>query len=79
MSFYEIPNFAPVIGEQVCERCVMDSTDPSIKFDANGVCSYCLHFDNIKGVIPTGNGTSELNLMASEIKKHKTKDSRYDC
>lgn len=79
MSFYEIPNFVPVIGEQVCERCVMDSTDPSIKFDANGVCSYCLHFDNIKGVIPTGDGTSELNLMATEIKKHKTKDSRYDC
>jgi N-acetyl sugar amidotransferase len=27
---------------QVCVNCVMDTTDPSISFDTQGICSYCL-------------------------------------
>jgi len=28
--------------KQVCSNCVLDSEDdPKIKFDKNGVCSYC--------------------------------------
>lgn len=25
----------------VCNRCVMDSTDPNIVFDESGNCNYC--------------------------------------
>lgn len=28
-----------------CVNCIMDSSDPHIKFDENGVCDYCLNFD----------------------------------
>jgi len=26
---------------QICKRCVMDTTDPDIEFDENGVCNHC--------------------------------------
>ena len=26
------------MAEQICTRCVMDSSDPGIEFDENGVC-----------------------------------------
>ena len=29
---------------QICKRYVMDTTDPNINFDANGVCNYCRNF-----------------------------------
>ena len=35
----------PVIGSptrfQVCTRCVMDTSDPEIAFDHEGVCNHC--------------------------------------
>ena len=34
---------------KVCKRCIMDTSDPKIIFDSNGVCEYCNNFDkNIK-------------------------------
>ena len=32
-------------GYQRCSRCVMDTTDPGISFDENGVCDHCINFD----------------------------------
>ena len=31
--------------KQICTRCVMDTTDSAITFDANGVCDHCTTFD----------------------------------
>ena len=31
-------------AHQVCSRCVMDTTAPDIRFDADGVCNYCTEF-----------------------------------
>lgn len=31
----------------MCTRCVMDTTDPQIKFDDQGVCNHCHEFDNV--------------------------------
>ena len=36
---------------RVCINCVMDETDPNIKFDWNGLCNHCTNFyKNIKPV-----------------------------
>ena len=32
---------------QICQRCVMDTTDPEIVFDENGVCNHCHEFDRV--------------------------------
>lgn len=40
---------------QVCTKCVMDTTDPSISFNYEGVCNYCQNWDShpeLYGKIP---------------------------
>ena len=32
---------------QICKRCVMDTSDPSIKFTDEGICDNCIQFDKI--------------------------------
>lgn len=31
-------------GYQQCSKCVMDTSDPLITFDDDGVCNHCFHF-----------------------------------
>ena len=30
---------------RICNRCVMDTTDPGITFNNEGICSHCISFD----------------------------------
>lgn len=40
---FSVMNPNPV--SQICSRCVMDTTDPEIIFDDEGVCDHCLGFE----------------------------------
>ncbi|CAB5637658.1 N-acetyl sugar amidotransferase [Pseudomonas plecoglossicida] len=65
---------------KICTRCIMDTSDPNIRFDEHGVCEYCANFDSvIKPNWDTGaRGESELMALAEKIKQHgKGKD--FDC
>ncbi|MBO9552014.1 N-acetyl sugar amidotransferase [Pseudomonas sp.] len=65
---------------KICTRCIMDTSDPNIRFDQHGVCEYCANFDSaIKPHWDTGaRGESELMALAAKIKAHgKGKD--FDC
>lgn len=65
---------------KVCINCIMDDTDPLITFDSNGLCSYCLGYNERANVwIPKGEKKiAALNNMISVCKKAgKNKD--YDC
>lgn len=65
---------------KICTRCIMDTSDPNIRFDQHGVCEYCANFDSvIKPSWDTGaRGESELMALAAKIKAHgKGKD--FDC
>tara|TARA_A100001234_G_C12600304_1_gene374732 strand:+ start:40 stop:1143 length:1104 start_codon:yes stop_codon:yes gene_type:complete len=58
----------------------MDTTDPGINFDLNGLCEYCKNYDiNIKPRWKNSkNNKIELNKLSSLIKKEgKNKD--FDC
>lgn len=35
---------APLRTPQTCQRCVMDTSDPWIRFDSDGVCNHCTDF-----------------------------------
>ena len=65
---------------QRCTRCVMDTTDSKITFDANGVCDHCRNFD--KNIAPywkpQENRFDELEQMAQKI-RNKGKGKKYDC
>ena len=55
----------------ICTRCVMDTTDPDITFDENGVCDHCHDFET--AVKPNWHtdekGKSELEAIIKKIKK----------
>ena len=65
---------------QMCVRCVMDTTDSRIAFDARGQCDHCNNYDT--NVLPhwhtDARGAAELARMADEIRAAgKGKD--HDC
>ena len=51
---------------QICTRCVMDTSDPEITFDAEGVCSHCRRFERvIKPLwLPNDEGRRRLEAQA---------------
>ena len=55
---------------QVCANCLMDTSDPSIQFDARGWCDYCNNFElNIRPVWDiSGNVQLRLQRMADTIR-----------
>lgn len=65
---------------QRCTRCVMDTTDSKIVFDADGVCDHCRNFDkNIKPYWkPNENRMDELLVLAEKIRKSGAGND-YDC
>jgi N-acetyl sugar amidotransferase len=65
---------------QICNRCVMDTTDPDIKFDKNGICNHCHQYDeSIKKFVFDGNeGKEKLKQIVNEIKK-SAQGKEYDC
>lgn len=65
---------------RMCTRCIMDTTDPSITFDANGVCSLCHFFEtSLKPYWkPNAEGERELAALIEQIKAEGA-DKPYDC
>jgi N-acetyl sugar amidotransferase len=58
----------------------MDTTDPEITFDAEGVCNHCRQFDEVtsKNWFPDDDGRLKLEKLLEEIKKEGRNQS-YDC
>lgn len=65
---------------KICNRCIMDTSDPSILFDELGHCDYCNNFDGlIQPNWDTGSqGANQLAQLADAISQTgKGKD--FDC
>lgn len=65
---------------QVCTRCIMDTSDPSITFDENGVCDFCNNYD--KKIVPFWNPVDyDDPSIQNLVKKIKSdgKHKEYDC
>ncbi len=64
---------------QICTRTVMDTTDPDIVFDQNGVCNYWHEYQDFKKSLPS---TEERDRLYSEVisrVKDAGKNRPYDC
>lgn len=65
---------------RVCTRCVMDTSDPEIAFDAAGVCNHCRTFDTV--LSPRWKrgpeGEAQLRAQIAAIKRDKARQD-YDC
>lgn len=65
---------------QQCTHCIMDTTDPEITFDENGVCNYCRYFDEnaINNWFPDEKGRRKLDAIVEQIKLEGG-GKEYDC
>jgi len=65
---------------QVCTRCVMDTSDPDIRFNCDGVCHHCQTFDGYLGTswFPNEEGQRRLEARLSEIRRDG-QGKEYDC
>lgn len=65
---------------QQCVRCVMDTTDPEIKFDENGICNHCTDFLKKRKDVRAMKklGAEYLPELIEKIKK-SGKNKKYDA
>tara|TARA_A100001011_G_scaffold310715_1_gene327473 strand:- start:1243 stop:2352 length:1110 start_codon:yes stop_codon:yes gene_type:complete len=65
---------------QICQRCVMDTSDPDIRFDEDGNCNHCETFlEESKSIKPQGlEREQRLKDLIESIKK-SGKNKKYDC
>ena len=65
---------------QICNNCIMDTSDSNIVFDENGQCEYCTNY--YKNILPNWHpndyGLKLISPLINKIKRDgKNKD--YDC
>jgi len=65
---------------RICSRCIMDTSDPNIRFDVHGLCDYCNNYDTT--IDPNWQtderGAAKLSALADTIREAgKGKD--FDC
>lgn len=65
---------------QMCSNCIMDTTDPHITFDAQGVCDHCRNFHRniLPNWHPNETGWAMLEKSIEQIKK-AGKGRDHDC
>lgn len=67
---------------QRCTRTIMDTTDPNITFDADGVCNYALNYDEYMGPVVdralSGAADPDLQRLVAKIKE-SGRGKPYDC
>jgi N-acetyl sugar amidotransferase len=65
---------------RTCVRCVMDTSDPEIRFDALGVCNHCHAFDTITRThwFPNEEGARRWSRIADEMRA-EGRGRDYDC
>jgi N-acetyl sugar amidotransferase len=66
-----------VRGRSVCARCVMDTSDPEISFDAHGVCNHCRSYSELADR-ELRRDPGELEGLVREIRQAGT-GKEYDC
>lgn len=65
---------------QICNNCIMDTSDSNIIFDERGWCDYCnnYHSNILPHWHPDERGEQELQRVAEKIKR-EGKDRSHDC
>jgi len=68
-----------LLSDQVCSRCLYDSSIAGISFDEDGACSYCHLHDEMEVQYPTGpEGQRALEAMAKQMRA-AGRGKRFDC
>ncbi|GAM97937.1 putitive LPS biosynthesis protein [alpha proteobacterium U9-1i] len=67
-------------GYRICTRCIMDTSDPEIEFDEEGVCNHCHDYERrlAAEVFPGSVGRQQLAKVVAQIKR-EGEGKKYDC
>ena len=65
---------------QICKKCVMDTSDPEISFDDEGICTHCKSYMETekKELLKGDRAKALLNELVEKIKKDGRR-KKYDC
>ena len=65
---------------QICNQCIMDTSDPTLNFDDSGLCDYCINYrENIKpNWHPNEKGEELIKPLIDKIKR-EGRDRDHDC
>ncbi len=68
------------VNYRICKQCIMDTSDPEIMFDEDGVCNHCHDYElrMTKEVFTPEEGEKLLNETIKKIKE-EGKGKKYDC
>lgn len=82
MKVFEQNQYTSILHKhpfQVCARCVMDTSDPAIVFDADGVCNHCKRYPmHLAGLGDSSARQLRLDQIVRALKEEgRGKD--YDC
>lgn len=72
-------NFSSQGSHKVCVRTVMDTTDPDIRFDAEGICHYWHDFQAFKKSLPNPDERATMLTEAVERIRQSGRGKEYDC
>ena len=65
---------------QICCRCVMDTSDPNITFDADGVCDYCNNFQvNLRPAWEADVAHPERLQAIADAIRNERRGHDFDC
>ncbi len=68
------------VGDRVCSRCIMDTSDPDIDFHDDGTCNHCRRYaERAESEIFRGDmAERHLDSLVAEMKRNGRK-REYDC
>ena len=68
------------VSYRICVRCIMDTTDPEIRFDSGGVCNHCTAaLERIRRqVLPPVEREAALDALVEKVRSGG-KGLDYDC
>ncbi len=66
---------------KICKKCVMDSSDPAITFDAKGICSHCngYYSETLPAWEKLLSNKKALAKLKKDIKSRTNPNKEYDC
>ena len=81
MSHFDNP-FTEILHKhpyQECNRCLMDTSDPWITFDDEGVCNHCRQYDTyMERAGDADQRKAKLDALVAHLKR-QGKGKPYDC
>ena len=79
-KFFNVANQGMNTKYRICTKTVMDTSDPDIEFDENGVCLYVKTYDSVSAqfLVSEDKREEELHKIIEKI-KIEGKGKPYDC